>query len=236
MKTKPHYSYFILSLLLIILISVPLMISAYDPTYDIYCFGREDCDRLSCILTRVCTDDQPGCNVSCIRDGPACPMNSACPTWQGSITERCGYYPIQPSCNITATGSPVTLTWSSDANSNCEASGGWSGTKPTSGTEVVYPSTGTIYTLTCTNDCLDGSLSTSCSVAVGNRHENCCDNWGWNNVERCGGCCGPAENCVGYDNSAPYYWHNSNDLWQCSYSDSSDSMEGCFTRLNPVIL
>ena len=29
------------------------------------------------------------------------------------------------------------------------------------------------------------------------RHENCCDNWGWNGAERCGGCCGPAENCVG---------------------------------------
>jgi len=55
------------------------------------------------------------------------------------------------------------------------------------------------------------------------RHENCCDNWGWNNERRCGGCCGDAENCVGYDPSAIYYWHNQNEVWQCSYGDNQNS-------------
>jgi len=56
------------------------------------------------------------------------------------------------------------------------------------------------------------------------RHENCCDNWGWNNVKRCGGCCGTAENCVGYDASAPYYWHRSYELWKCDYADNQNSI------------
>ncbi len=233
------FKFFILLIIFLLPLIFPLAVDAFGPN-PIYCFGREDCDRITCILTRVCADDQKGCNVSCINDGPVCPMQSACTIKQGIATDRCGYYPIQPSCTITAnpsTGSPTTLTWSSDTQS---CTGSWTGDPlPPSGSTVVYPSGSTTYTLTCANNCLDGSLSTTCSVVAGVRHENCCDNWGWNNVSRCGGCCGPAANCVGYDASAPYYWHNSNDLWQCSYSDSSNSIyhltqvNGCLSGNNP---
>jgi hypothetical protein len=46
----------------------------------------------------------------------------------------------------------LTLTWSSTGATGCIASGGWSGTKAVSGSEVVTKSTtgATAYTLTCT--------------------------------------------------------------------------------------
>jgi len=57
------------------------------------------------------------------------------------------------------------------------------------------------------------------------RQENCCDGPGWNNATACGGCCGrPDTNCVGYDISTPYYWHRSNEVWQCQYVDNQNSI------------
>jgi hypothetical protein len=52
---------------------------------------------------------------------------------------------------VVDSGSTTTLTWSSLDSSSCSASGGWSGGKALSGSEVVAPlSTNTTYTLTCT--------------------------------------------------------------------------------------
>jgi len=66
------------------------------------------------------------------------------------------------------------------------------------------------------------------------RNENCCDNSGWNNATRCGGCCGPAANCVAYDFSAPYNWHRSNEVWRCQYAVNQNSIyhfvENCEAR------
>ena len=42
------------------------------------------------------------------------------------------------------------VTWSSTNATSCTAAGGWTGTKPTSGTLAVSPTSTTTYTLTCT--------------------------------------------------------------------------------------
>ena len=49
-------------------------------------------------------------------------------------------------------GQSTTLTWSTAFTTSCTASGAWSGSKPTSGSEVVIPSPppSVTYTLTCT--------------------------------------------------------------------------------------
>jgi hypothetical protein len=49
-------------------------------------------------------------------------------------------------------GQPVTLNWYSQNATTCYASGSnWSGTKSLTGSEIVYPTQGAIYTITCSN-------------------------------------------------------------------------------------
>jgi len=72
------------------------------------------------------------------------------------------------SISATATtidqGQSTTLNWSaSDANS-CNASGGWSGTKSVSGSELVTPAATTTYTLACDGD--GGSDASSITITV----------------------------------------------------------------------
>ena len=64
---------------------------------------------------------------------------------------------------VTA-GQPVTLTWSSTNASSCSASDGWSGTRPTSGSQAVTPSGTTTYILTCTG--IGGVASSSALVTI----------------------------------------------------------------------
>jgi hypothetical protein len=54
------------------------------------------------------------------------------------------------------------LVWNTQNMDSCTASGGWSGTKPTSGSETVFPNGSTEYILTCYN----GSRSVRSSVIV----------------------------------------------------------------------
>jgi hypothetical protein len=77
------------------------------------------------------------------------------------------------SAAITLTASPTTvspndsttLTWSSTNTTSCSASGGWSGNKGTSGSEVISQlQTDTVFNLTCTGD--NGSVESSVSVTV----------------------------------------------------------------------
>ena len=62
----------------------------------------------------------------------------------------------KPAINLQSTpssvsmGEAVTLTWSVNDAQSCTASGGWSGSKPTSGHIGQAPSASTSYTLTCT--------------------------------------------------------------------------------------
>lgn len=64
----------------------------------------------------------------------------------------------------------VTLTWSASAADSCKASGGWSGTKGTSGSELVGPlSVTTSFVLTCSNsDGGQGSASVQVQVVTDN--------------------------------------------------------------------
>lgn len=66
--------------------------------------------------------------------------------------------------SITA-GQTVTLNWNSTSSTSCTASGGWSGAKATSGTEVSAALSGaTTFSLSCTG--AGGSTSASVSVAL----------------------------------------------------------------------
>ena len=51
--------------------------------------------------------------------------------------------------SLPAGGGPITLTWSSINTTSCTASNGWSGTKPTSGSETIVVSSTATYDLTC---------------------------------------------------------------------------------------
>jgi len=65
-------------------------------------------------------------------------------------------------------GQSATLTWSSNAGTSCEASGGWSGTRQASDSaEVVPTATGAvIYTLTCSGASFSGSAARSVTLNV----------------------------------------------------------------------
>ena len=53
--------------------------------------------------------------------------------------------------SVVNAGDSTTLTWSTQNASSCAASGGWSGSRATSGSELAGPlSANTTYTLTCT--------------------------------------------------------------------------------------
>jgi thermitase len=61
-------------------------------------------------------------------------------------------------------GQSSTLTWSSTNATSCTATGGWSGTRATSGSLAVSPTSNSTYTLTCTG--AGGSASSSATVLV----------------------------------------------------------------------
>ena len=79
--------------------------------------------------------------------------------------------PVLPTVTLTATppsvttGSSTNLTWSSTNATTCTASGGWTGTKATSGSEVSAALVAnTSFTLACTG--AGGTASASASVTV----------------------------------------------------------------------
>lgn len=79
-----------------------------------------------------------------------------------------------PAPTVTFSASPTsitsgqtsTLTWSTTNATSCTASNGWSGTKTTSGTFSVSPTSNTTYTITCTGY-LGRSASQSATITVG---------------------------------------------------------------------
>lgn len=78
--------------------------------------------------------------------------------------------PAKPTVTLTAdpttidAGESSTLTWSSTNATSCTASGGWSGTKATSGSTSVSPTETVTYTLTCTGP--GGTASDDATVTV----------------------------------------------------------------------
>lgn len=87
----------------------------------------------------VCSLFLAGCSGS---SGSTSPSTSTSGDSGGSGSNNAPAAPtvsFAASDTSVAAGSAVTLSWSSSGASSCEASGGWSGTKSTSGTEVLGP-------------------------------------------------------------------------------------------------
>jgi hypothetical protein len=85
------------------------------------------------------------------------PINSGTPTATVSMSA---------SPTSVASDGSATITWSSTLATTCTASGGWTGTKATSGTATVNPTANTTYTLTCSGTNIN-SASQSVTVSVG---------------------------------------------------------------------
>jgi hypothetical protein len=72
---------------------------------------------------------------------------------------------LQASASAVKTGESVTLTWTGEAVSNCQASGSWTGSRATNGSEVRSQlTTSQSYTLTC--DSATGQVVAMTSVQV----------------------------------------------------------------------
>jgi hypothetical protein len=77
---------------------------------------------------------------------------------------------VSPAASISASPTSIkssqssTLSWSSTNATSCTASGGWTGTKTTTGSQSVTPTANTTYTLSCTGS--GGTTSQSTSVKV----------------------------------------------------------------------
>lgn len=82
-----------------------------------------------------------------------------------------GEDPAEPTTAFSASedtvspGQTVTLNWSSQGANSCEASGGWSGSRPVNGSAEVGPiSASTTFTLSCSGD--GGNSMAMISVSV----------------------------------------------------------------------
>jgi VWFA-related protein len=72
---------------------------------------------------------------------------------------------LSASPTTISSGASSTLSWSTTDATDCTASGGWSGTKATSGSESVSPSATATYTLTCTGSGGSGNASATVTVS-----------------------------------------------------------------------
>jgi peptidoglycan hydrolase-like protein with peptidoglycan-binding domain len=78
--------------------------------------------------------------------------------------------PPIPAIDLTVTESLInpgmssTLSWRTSDATTCTASGGWSGDKPTTGSQLVSPASTTTYTLTCSGP--GGSTTATVTVTV----------------------------------------------------------------------
>ncbi len=89
-----------------------------------------------------------------------------------SIATASSTTPPAPTVALVAAPTSITsgqssaLSWASTNATSCTASGGWSGTKATSGNQTVTPSSSTTYTLTCTGAGGSGSASATTTVTA----------------------------------------------------------------------
>jgi hypothetical protein len=75
---------------------------------------------------------------------------------------------LQTSSPVVKTGESVTVSWTGEAVSDCQASGAWSGTRPTSGSEVRESLTASEnYTLSCQSASGQIMAMTSVQVTIG---------------------------------------------------------------------
>jgi hypothetical protein len=95
----------------------------------------------------------------------------AAPAEAGTYALLVGTAPPPPVVNLStdhsqvSSGSTVDIIWTTQNATSCSASGGWTGTQPTSGTVTSVPLTAnTPFTLTCTGS--GGSTSKTVTVTV----------------------------------------------------------------------
>ena len=82
----------------------------------------------------------------------------------GGTTPATPTITLSPSKSYIYNGNSLSLTWSSTNATSCTASGAWSGTKATSGSQSISPTTTSTYTLSCTG--AGGSSSQSVTPTV----------------------------------------------------------------------
>lgn len=86
------------------------------------------------------------------------------------VSDGGGTPPVAPVVNVTASptvidqGQSATLSWNSSDAHSCAVSGGWSGSRATSGSESVSPSQTTSYTISCSGD--GGNATDTVTVTV----------------------------------------------------------------------
>jgi hypothetical protein len=73
---------------------------------------------------------------------------------------------LSASPTSVATGSPATLTWSSTNATACVASGSWSGSEPTKGTQTVTPTSSGEYSYTLTCSGTGGSAAATAVISA----------------------------------------------------------------------
>jgi hypothetical protein len=89
---------------------------------------------------------------------------------QTTVLSDGGGTPVEPVVNLSVSsptidqGQSATLKWDSTDATSCSVSGGWNGSRATSGSELVSPTATTSYTLSCNGD--GGSASASVTVTV----------------------------------------------------------------------
>ena len=89
---------------------------------------------------------------------------------QTTVLSDGGGTPVVPVVNLSVSspiidqGQSATLNWNSTDATSCSVSGGWNGSRATSGSELVSPTATTSYTLSCDGD--GGSASASVTVTV----------------------------------------------------------------------
>lgn len=123
-------------------------------------------------ITTPSTSGATGTRATSSTGTKTSPSNSPAPSTSTAPTVAPAVAPVlsfgASSTQITQ-GSSVTLSWSINANATtpivCTASGGWSGSPKSSGSQSVSPSSTTTYTLVCDNNAGTSTQSVTVNVA-----------------------------------------------------------------------
>ena len=98
---------------------------------------------------------------------PALALLVSCGGSSGSGSDPAPTAALTASPTVVASGGQATLSWTSTNAATCAASGGWSGTLATSGSQTEGPLTSnTTYSLTCSSSSGKASSAASATVNV----------------------------------------------------------------------
>ncbi len=106
----------------------------------------------------------PGDDVYILANKVAGPVYAFRPDRNGTIPTPSPVITFTSSPTSITSGQSSTLSWTSSDATSCTASGAWSGTKATSGSQVVNPATTSTYTLACIGS--GGTTTQSTTVTV----------------------------------------------------------------------